>query len=287
MEAITLELNAETDWDGTTPYALKRDDATVTGQRYYTFNVTGPHGVLPADLGGLFSPVSVKLVGIAYSSWNPEAKCRVIASDATGSFRQEVTLKPGIQYVVMYPNDKLAFVTRDGGRVQVVLVVNELTEHESVRWGAAHEPDTMPTRFRIIRMTGTAFAPNLANGWQPAFQYDPSTGLLIARDDGTGVIPSTSLSLYPRFQGCYVTIRYAGSNADGKLHIVDHTTRKSLIAENPLADVKWSKVQYISHDDGIALEASPAVAGQPLVCDIELALVHPGNRLAGRYQGGN
>jgi hypothetical protein len=53
-----------------------------------------------------------------------------------------------------------------------------------------------------------------------------------------------------------------------------------------MPDVKWSHVQFISHDDGIALEATAGVAGQPLVCDIEVALVHPGNRLAGRYQGG-
>ena len=285
-EALTLELNTETDWDGASLTTLSRDAATVTGQRYYKWNLTGPHGVLAPDLGGLFSPVSVKLVGIAYSSWNPESKGRVLASDATGSFRQELTLKPTIQYITMYPNDRLALLTRDGGRGQIVLVVNELSEQEAVAWGLGHGPFCMPTRFRIVRATGTAFAPNLATGWQPAFTYDPTTGILVATDDNTGVIPSTSLCLYPRFQGCYVTIRYAGSNADGKLHIVDNPTRKSWVADTAMVDVKWSTVQFISHDDGIALEATPAVAGQKLVCDIEVALVHPGNRLAGRYQGG-
>ncbi|MFY0531723.1 hypothetical protein [Nannocystis pusilla] len=43
MEAITLELNAETDWDGTTPYALNRDAATeVAGKRYYNSLSPGP-----------------------------------------------------------------------------------------------------------------------------------------------------------------------------------------------------------------------------------------------------
>lgn len=285
-EAITLELNTETDWDGATPTALNRDTAIVEGQRYYKWNIAGPHGVLEADLGGLFSRVSVKLVGIAYSSWNPESKARVIASDPSGSFRQELTLKPAIQFVVMYPNDKLAFLTRDGGRGQIVLVVNELNEEQSVKWGANHGPYCMPTRFRIIRETGVAFAPNLGTTWQPAFTYEPSSGLLVATDDSTGVIPSSSLCLYPRFQGCYVAIRYAGSNNDGKLHIVDNPTRKSWVADTGMVDVRWSKVQFISHDDGIALEATPAVAGGKLVCDIEIALVHPSNRLAGRYQGG-
>ena len=285
-EALTLELNTETDWDGATLTTLSRDTAIVTGQRYYKWNLAGPHGVLAPDLGGLFSPVSVKLVGIAYSSWNPESKGRVIASDATGSFRQELTLKPAIQYVVMYPNDKIAFLTRDGGRGQIVLVVNELNEQETVTWGAERGPFCMPTRFRIVRQAGTAFAPNLPTTWQPNFIYDGSTGLLVATDNGTGVIPSTSLCLYPRFQGCYVTIRYAGSNNNGRLHIVDNPTRRSWIAQANMTDVRWSPVQFISHDDGIALEATAANAGQTMVCDIEIALVHPGNRLAGRYQGG-
>ena len=285
-EAITLEINAEGAWDGVSPTALSRDSATVTSQRYYKFNLSGPHGVLSADLGGVFSPVSMKLVGVAYSSWNPESKGRVVASDATGSFRQEITLKPAIQYVVVYPGDRLAFLTRDGGRGQIVLSVNEMSEQDAARWGMRHEPYVMPTRFRIVRETGTAFAPNLPTTWQPVFTHDPGTGLMISNDNGTGMIPAHALTLYPRFQGCYVSIRYAGHNANGKLHMVDTSTRKSWVAESGMIDVKWSKVQFISHDDGIALEATAALAGQAMVCDIELALVHPGNRLCGRYQGG-
>ena len=285
-ESIILELNAETDWDGVTLTTLNRDDAIVTGQRYYKFNIAGPHGTLAADLGGLFSPVSAKLVGIAYSSWNPESKGRVIASDATGSFRQEITLKPAIQYVAVYPGDRLSFLTKDDGRGQIVLSVNEMNEQDAVEWGLRHEPYVMPTRFRIIRTTGVAFAPVLNSGWQPNFTYNASNGILTAVDNGTGVIPATSLCLYPRWQGCYVSIRYAGSNADGKLHMVDNLTRKAWVADTAMADVKWSTVQFVSHDDGIALEATPAVAGQLMVCDLEIALVHPGNRLCGRYQGG-
>lgn len=284
-ESIILELNAETDWDGATLTTLRRDDAIVTGQRYYKFNIAGPHGTLAADLGGLFSPVSAKLVGIAYSSWNPESKGRVIASDSNGSFRQEITLKPAIQYVAVYPGDRLSFLTKDG-RGQIVLSVNEMNEQDSLEWGARHEPYVMPTRFRIIRPTGVAFAPNLTIEWQPTFDYDASNGILTTSDNNTGVIPATSLCLYPRWQGCYVTVRYAGSNGEGKLHMVDNLTRKPWVAESSMVDVKWSTVQFVSHDDGIALEAAPVGPGQRLVCDLEVALVHPGNRLAGRYQGG-
>ena len=282
-EAITLELNTETDWDGTSLTSLNRDNAIVTAQRYYKFNITGPHGLIAADLGGLFSGVSPKLVGAAYSTWNPESKGRVIASDALGTFRQEFTLKPTVQYVLMHPGDKLAFLTKDGGRGQLTLVVNELNEAEAVAWGNAHQPFCMPTRFRIVRETGTAFAPNLGTVWQPVFTYDPSTGLLTTNDNSTGMITASSLCLYPRWQGCYVTIRYAGSNGNGRFHVVDNLTRRSWLAAVAMTDVRWSSVQYVSHDDGIALEATPAVVGQIMVCDIEVALVHPGNRLAGRY----
>jgi hypothetical protein len=167
-ESITLEINAEGDWDGSTEVELNRDNAVVTSRRYYKFNLNGPHGVLRADLGGLFSPVSMKLVGVGYSSWNPESKGRIIASDATGSFRQEITLKPAMQFVVMYPGDKLAFSTQDE-RGQLVLVVNELNEAEAVKWGLGHQPFVMPTRFRIIRHTGAAFVPNPTTTWQPDF----------------------------------------------------------------------------------------------------------------------
>ena len=285
MEAMILELNSDSDWDGTSPTTLNRDNAEVTNQRYYRFTVTGPHGVLAPDLGGLFSPTSVKLIGIAYNFWNPTAKARVIGSDAAGAFRQEVTLRPEVQFVTLFPGDKLSIVTKDA-RVQVVLVVNEMNEHESLTWGLNHEPSAIPTRFRIIRQTGTAFAPNLPTVWQPDFTFDYSTELMVVADDGTGAIPSTSLSLYPRHKGAYVSLRYAGSNADGKVHIVDNTTRKSWVSDTALADGKWSKVQYISHDDNIALEATPAVAGQIMVCDIEVAPVEVDSRLRARYLGG-
>jgi hypothetical protein len=285
-ESFTVEMNTEADWDGASLANFNRDAAIVTGKRYYKVDIVGPHGILAADLGGLLSPVAVKLVGIASSSWNPESKARVVASDATSSFRQEITLKPAIQYVVLYPGDRLSFLTKDGGRVQIVLNINEMNEQDAIEWGLRHEPYVMPTRFRIIRQAGAAFAPNLVTTWQPNFAYDANTGILTVADNSTGVIPATSLCLYPRWQGCYVSIRYAGSSGDGKLHMVDGLTHKSWVADTAMVDVKWSTVQFVSHDDGIALEATAAVAGQPMVCDIEVALVHPGNRLCGRYQGG-
>ena len=282
-ESIILELNVQSNWDGASLTTLDRDQAAVTGQRHYRFDIPGPHGVLAAALGGLFSPTSAKLVGVGYGAWNPASRGRVVT--ATNVIRQEFALTPALQYVVMYPSDQLAFITKDDGRAPIVLSVNEMNEEDAVAWGLRHEPRPMPTRYRILRDTGAAFAPNLASTWQPSFVHDPATGLLTSHDNGTGVIPASALGYYPQFQGCYVTIRYAGHNNNGRLHIVDNPTRRAWIAENAMLDVKWSKVQFVSHDDGIALEATPAVLGQLLVCDLEMHPVHPGDRLCGRYTG--
>ncbi len=168
----------------------------------------------------------------------------------------------------------------------MVLSVNEMNEQDAVAWGLRHEPYVMPTRLRIVRETGAAFVPDLGTLWQPTFTYDPDTGISTATDNGTGVIPATSLCLYPRGQGCYVSIRYARSSGDGKLHMVDNVTRASWAAQTAMIDVQWSKVQFVSHDDGIALEATPAVVGTLMTCDLEITPVHPGNRLCGRYEGG-
>jgi len=285
-ESIILELSAESDWNGNSDTALHRDDAKVTGQRYYKFNIAGPHGRLPADLGGLFSPVSAKLVGVAYPTSDPKARARVVASDLAGTVRQEITLRAAMQYVAVHPGDRLSFTTHDGGRGPLVLSVNEMNEQDAIAWGLRHEPEVAPTRLRIIRATGAAFVPDMGALWQPAFAYDPSTGLLTATDNGVGVIVVESLGLCPRNQGCYVSIRYARSAGDGKLHMVDSLTRASWAAEAAMVDVKWSKVQFVSHDDGIALDASPALVGSIMTCDLEVSPVHPKSRLCGRYEGG-
>ena len=223
-EATTVRLRAEGPWDGTSQTSLNRDAATqVPGGRIWDFNITGPHGVVDADFGGLFSASSVKLIGMAYDQWNPENKGRVGPGP---NFRQECTLKPTIQYIVAYPGDKLGFRTVEP-RGEITLVINELNEAEMIEWAALHEPFEMPTRLRIIRQTGAPFVANPTNTWQPTFTYDPSTNLLVTTDDSTGAIPAQSLCLYPRFQGCYVSIRYAGSSGNGRLHTVDAMTRKT------------------------------------------------------------
>ena len=282
-EAIILELNADTDWDGESITALRRDDAVVTGQRYYQFNISGDHGIVGADLGGLFSPVSAKLIGIASSSWSPQSKARVLT--ANGKVRQEVTLKPAVQYVMLYPNDRIAFLTEKAPG-PIYLSTNEMSEADAIAWGLRHEPFAMPNRLRIVRKTAAPFVLNTVALWQPSFAYNESSGVLSADDDGNGMLPSGSLCLYPRFQSCYVSVRFAGAGEQSRVHLVENITRRTHVIEPALADVKWSKVFRIGHDDGIALEATAAAGVTTLVCDIEVSLVHPGDELRGRFERG-
>ena len=283
-EPILIELNKDTDFDGVSPITLTRDNFTVSGQRYYKASVPGPGGLVASDLFGLFQGSSPKLVGLASSSFNPQSVARVISSDATGTMREEIDLTPHVQHVLVFPGDKLAIRTMDGGRVQVILVVNELNEGENVQYALGHETHAQWRRFRIVRETGVAFAP-AGPDWRPNFVFDPTSCLLISTDNGTGPIPTSDLSLYPRHQGVFIAIRYSGNGAiPGKLHLVDGPTRQARAVQSNLTTVRWSRVQFVSHDDLIALEATPSVPGAKLAVDIEVVRVQPGDRLRGRYE---
>ncbi|MBK7829614.1 hypothetical protein [Nannocystis sp.] len=108
------------------------------------------------------------------------------------------------------------------------------------------------------------FVPNLnAAPWQPNFVFSPLSGLLTTNENNTGPIPTSELSLYPRHQGVYLTLRYAGNGTSpGKLHLVDAETRQARVVQANLTTVRWSRVQFVSHDDMIALEASPSIQGR-------------------------
>ena len=286
-EPFFIVLNKEGDFDGVTPMTQTRDAFTVSGQRYYRLSLSGPAGVIDSTIFGLFSDASPKMVGLAGSSFNPQTVAQILSSDPSNTMREEIDLTPVVQHVVMFPGDRLALRTMEGGRAQVVLSVNELNEADNVQYALGARPFAQTRRLRFIRETGIPFAPNL-NGspWQPRFVFNPLSSLLITQGNNVGPIPASELCLYPRHQGCYVSVRYSGNGAvAGKLHIVDAETRQSRIVQANLTAVRWSKAQFVSHDDMIAFEAAPDVAGSKLVADVEVVRVFPGDRLRGRYEG--
>jgi hypothetical protein len=286
-EPYGITLRNAGNFDGATPIALGRGNLTVDGQRLYTGSVPpGGGGLIDSDFFGLFAPQSPKLVGVAFSSFNPQSVVRVI--DAAGQMRQELNLTGDFQYVLLHGRDRLAVLTRErpphGTTLDLFLVVNELSEGDHMAWALAHPPAPVHTRLRIIRNQG-GFTENLAGVWVPDFVWDPVANILSVTDDATNApIPISALSPFPRQFGTLLTIRYANSSNDGKVIVVENQTRKKWEAQTALPDVKWSRVQYVAHDDLIVLAASPSPVGGRMVCDIELVRVEPGDRLRGRFE---
>ena len=286
-EPLKFRLHSEVDFDGTTEIESNRAGFTAVSPRYYTKSLTGPVGQISGDFFGFFSPWTPKLVGAALSTFNPQSVLRVIAKDNPDVFREEVDLTPRMVYVAMYPGDKLAVYTRDGGRVCLDLVVTELSESEHVQLALQSPPEAYWRRFRLIRGDGTGFNHQpLTSTWHPTFTWDPAENLLVCSTIGNGPIPARDLSLYPKFQGCFLSVRYSGIGAgNARLYIVDNHLREADDAQTNIKNVEWSKVQFVSHDDLVGLW-SPVPAGGTVVCDIELVRVQPGDRLRGRYARG-
>lgn len=286
-EVRLFRLTKSSDFDGNSPITLTRDSFTVSGQRTYTAAVTGPGGVITSDIFGMFSADTPKVVGAAFSSANPRSVLRVV--DAANRPREEVNLKPFFQYVLMNPGDRLGVLTAEATPagpvgVELSLAVNELNEAQHVDWALAHPPlDHHHTRFRITRRAN--FAPVYGDPtWQPLFFWNPQSNVLESTDEtNNGPIPISALSPFLRLYGGIFSVRYSNSNSDGKLVVVENTTRSFYEAQTALASTRWSRTAYAAHDDCIALSATAAAGGGFLVADIEIVRVEPGDRLRGRF----
>jgi hypothetical protein len=286
MEPYGIKLSSAANFNGTTPITLTRANLTVDGQRLYTGTLPAAAGIIDSDFFGLFAPQSPKLVGIAFSSDNPLSMARVI--DQAGRTRQELNLTQDFQYVLLHGRDRLAVLSNEPAlaqapSVELSLVVNELSEGDHMHWALAHPPAPIHTRLRIIRTQG-AFQNNPNGTWLPAFTWDAQNAILSVTDNtNNAAIPISALSPFPRRFGTLLSIRYANSAGDGKLIIVQNTTRKPWEAQTAIPDVRWSSVQYAAHDDLLLLVASPSAGGGPIVVDIELVRVEPGDRLRERF----
>ena len=287
-EPYKFTLTKEGDFDGQTPMPYGRSEFQVEGQRLYSIDIEGPAGVIDADFFGVFSNLTPKIVGISGGTWNPYSVARVITTASPEPFRQEVQLTPEMHHVVMWPGDKLAITTYEEGRPTIQLVVNELSESEHINQALASRVDPHWRRYRIVLASGQGLAPNPADpAFEPTFAWNPSQYLMTTVINGaTGPIPASHLCAFPKFQGCYVSVRYAKMNADsGKVHLIEGQGRDSIVADDNLKNVEWSEVFFVSHDDLIGLD-TPGPSGQIVIADIELVRVQPGDRLRGRYERG-
>ncbi|MEZ4453090.1 MAG: hypothetical protein R3B09_26755 [Nannocystaceae bacterium] len=286
-EPLYFRMMKEGDFDGLTLIDKRRQDFIAQAGRVYSINLSGAAGQIAGDFFGFFTDNTPKSVSIAGPSWNPQSVARVISKDDPDVFREEIDLTPQMVHVPMYPGDRLGIVTRDGSRTCVQIVVTDLSESEHVALALQSKPSVFSRRLRIVRSDGSGFSHlPLTSTFDPDFTWDVTTNMLITSAISAGVIPARSLCHYPRFQGCYISVRYSGIGAgDAALYIVDGHLREAWEAQATLKNGEWSKPQFVSHDDYIGL-SSPAPAGGTVVCDLELVRVEPGDRLRGRYERG-
>lgn len=288
MEPRVFTIVLEGNWDGMTPVVRTRDDLATDAQgRNYRLELTGPAGVLTGDFFQVFSAATPKIVGIASAFYNPQDVAAVFRDDPILAVRQQINITPLVHYVVMMPGDKLAIATKDSGRSMITLVVNELTEGDAIQAAFRCPPEEQWRRFRILRSDGQGFSPT-GGAWEPDFQWSVASNLLEVTANTNGPIPVQKLCLYPRFEGCYISIRYAGLAASdkGSLHIVEPVTSTSWRAQQNLRNVRWSRVQFVSHNDMIGLQTPAPPAGKNVLVDIELTRVRGRDRLSGRYAAG-
>lgn len=289
-EVTFIRLTKNGDFDGTTVITLTRDKFTTVNQRLYTGAIPDATaaGIIKANIFDLFSSESPKLVGFAFSGNNPRSMVRVL--DASDRVRQEINLRTDFQYAVVQSQDKIAVLSKEStvageAPVELMLAVNEMNERDMVAWAASHPPQDVHTHFRIIRR-GANFLVNAGGaGWQPTWVWNPNSQLLeVENNTDNGPIPLTSLGLFPRLYGAFVSLRYSGSTGNGKLTVVENTTKATWEAQTTMVDGVWSKVQYLSHEDLLGLTAT-ASAGV-LVAEIEVVRVEPADRLRARYAAG-
>ena len=295
-EVSLFRLIKGSDFDGNTWITLTRDNFTVSGQRSYVASVNGPGGSIGGDFFGVFSPDSVKVVGVAFTSANPRSMVRVV--DSSNRVREEVNLTPFIQYLLMNPGDRLSVLSSEAlptgpVPVELTLAVNEVTEAQHMDWAIAHPPVVHHhTRLRIIRRGD--FVPEAnAVPWVPTFFWNPVSNVLEATDSTSqGPIPISALSPFGRMYGSLFSVRYSNSNNNGKLVVVESQSRAFYESQINIRNAAWSRVAYAAHDDLIALSATAPVVGGDLIVDIEIVRVEPGDRLRGRFSeaeavGGN
>lgn len=287
-EPIVFEINKTGHFDATTPLTLTRDDFTETGKRYYQKDLTAAAGVISGDFFGLFQSHAVKLVGVSGVSHNPQSLARVVTPYGAGKVRSVLQLAPEVRYLVMMPNDKLVLSTNETTETtQILLVVNEMSEADHVRF-AAPRPAILPPklsrnaggrRFTVYHAGGDSFVAS-ATTWSPTFTFDGTSGKLTSTSVQTGSIPCSVLSRRALHHTIYVRVRFAGTTpTSGTVYLFDGESGLGRTVEASIPPMKWSKVLTMGFDDKIGF-AGASAAGSPIAVDIDVVDALPGEHLS-------
>lgn len=284
-EPIVIELTNAAQFDGSTLITLTRDALTVTGQRYYAGSLT-TGGVIAGDFFGLFQQQSVKLVGVSGLSHNGQSTVKVVTPYTSGRVRKQVDLRPDIQYVLVYPDDKLVITTAEPTSTRAIsLVVNELTEANHLAYAMSIPEVAERRRFRIFRGAGESFVAS-ATPWNPAFVFAPTKGVLYSTSVVNGSLPASALSLRGVEENIYVRVRFAGiKEATGEIVMVEQSTGDVQVLQTALNSCEWSDTFELGYYDHIGFNADNPDVGGAIGLDLDVVHVLPGDHLAKRHDG--
>ena len=162
-------------------------------------------------------------------------------------------------------------------------VVNEFGERDHIQYASAKPPVLHWRRYRIIRNSATGFSADLTDTWRPDFIFDATNNLLVANEVDQGPIPLDAFCTFPVFAGCLVRARFANVGATGGSLFVVEPIKKNKILVETVANMVWSKVASISHDDNISISSDDPLADDIVICDLMIAKIQAEHALQGLY----
>ena len=278
-EPIILELTSQTPWDGTTALDITRDALASRGGRFYAATINAG-GVIPADMFGLMSPASPKVISVASTSDAPNTVARVVPlGTAVDIYREQLDLRPRFQTVFLSAFDTLRIRSAPeliaGTPYKITLVVNELNEAEAMAL-ARHElrPRDRTRRFRLLRENSEAWTLDLESILELAWTYDADgSRYMTASTAAQGLI--TLRSLYDtRYEGVYAWFRFTGiAGGSGEVHQVDPRTKEERTVEAGITTLKWSSPVFLGYDDLLGFRTSAPPPDGKVAVEIELSHV--------------
>lgn len=266
-EPYTIVLQQAAVFDGTTPIGGTRSDFSQSNRTYMRALDGG--GVVPADVWGLFSADSPKIVGISARTRNPRDIARVVTGGAFDQFREQIDLGPLVQHVIMYPGDELALLTIERG-IPVELLVQPLSESEHVGWAKRYGPHARTRRFRITRGDQMSWQPGvnppkLVFGWG----WNSTTGVNETTTTNQGVFPLSSFFDHV-VEGVEAWVRVSGSDSNNFVRVREggpNGATQNISTNLPEGD--WSNRFHVGFDDLIQVETGNPAANKTVQVDIE------------------
>lgn len=268
-EVVTVVITSAAGFDGTTVLSLTRDSFTKQGGRVYKADVAAA-GVIPADMFGLFTGFSPKVVSVAVDTTSPLA--RVAVGHVSGGPRREsVNVTAAFQRVLMGPEDVLR-VNTDARPARLTMLVNDLGEGDAFWYEKEeHRPVHRTRRFVVTKTDGTSWAQDPTPfSFAPA--YFEGTRLFLASVTGAGCFRIADL-IDTENDGAYVWMYGIGFGAAGTMSIyqIDTRTGEQFQLQNALPPVSWSNPRWFGYDDMFALSSTDPTMGVNVGVVIEVS----------------